>query len=115
MRMEPGSLQWCPAAGQEAAGTALSSRPHLCAVRVAEHWHRLPREAVGSPHGDLQKPPGRGAGHPALGGPAGAGGWGRGPPEGPDSLSRSVILTYAGAQFQTPQFKLETTMQMYLP
>ena len=27
----------------------LSTRQHFCAGRVAEPWHRLPREAVGSP------------------------------------------------------------------
>lgn len=36
---------------------------------VAEPWHRLPREVLES-LGALQKPPGCGPGHPALGGPA---------------------------------------------
>ena len=42
-------------------------------VLGVEPWHRT-REAVGSPHWGSSKAPGRGAGHPALGGLAGAGG-----------------------------------------
>lgn len=37
-----------------------------------ELWHRDP-EAVGSPPGDVQKPPGRGPGHPDLDVAAGTG------------------------------------------
>lgn len=49
----------------------LNTRKHFCAVQAMEHWHRFPIEAVES-LGDLQKPPGHGSGHPALGVPAGA-------------------------------------------
>lgn len=36
-------------------------------MRVTKYWHRLPREVAESPPWDLQEPPGRGAGHLALG------------------------------------------------
>ena len=31
----------------------LNTRKHLFAVRVTEHWHRAPREVVGSPFMEL--------------------------------------------------------------
>ena len=49
----------------------LNIRKHFFTVRMTEHWHRLPREAVESPSlGNIQRLSGRGAGQPALGGPA---------------------------------------------
>ena len=44
----------------------LNTRQHFCAVRVAEHWHSCP-EAADLLLGDLQKPPGCGPVHAALG------------------------------------------------
>jgi len=67
-------FQWCPVPGQGAMELehkrfSLNTRQHCCAVWVTEHWHRLPG-GCSLLLRDLQKPPGRGPGHPALGVPA---------------------------------------------
>lgn len=51
----------------------LTIRQHFRALWVTEHWHRLLREAMGSPPWTSSKPAGRGPGHPALAVLAGAG------------------------------------------
>jgi len=54
----------------------LNMRKNFFPLRVTEHWHRLPREVVGSLSlGDIQDPPGQGPVQPAVGDPALAGGW----------------------------------------
>jgi len=53
----------------------LNTRKHFFTVRVAEPWHRLPREVVESPiPADIQKTCRHGPGLLALGVPAWAGG-----------------------------------------
>lgn len=44
----------------------------LFTVRVTEHWHRLPREAVESTLRDIQKPSGHSPEQPVLSNPAAA-------------------------------------------
>lgn len=44
----------------------------LFKVRVTEHWHRLPREAMESTLRDIQKPSGHSPGQPVLSNPAAA-------------------------------------------
>jgi len=77
--MDPVFFSEVPSARTRGTGNKLENRrfhlsmgQHICAVWVMELWHRDP-EAVGSPPGDVQKPPGRGPGHPAWGVSAGAG------------------------------------------
>jgi len=38
--------QWAQTGTQEVAP---EYQEHFCAVQVTEHWHRLPRDCVGSP------------------------------------------------------------------
>ena len=68
----------------------LSIRKHFFAVRVTEHQHRLPREAVESPSLEIFKSYldmvlGKRSGQPSLS-------RGVGPPGIPANLNRSVIL-----------------------
>ena len=57
---------------REHRGFLLTIRQHFSAVWVPEPWHRLPRDWV-LLLGDLQRPPGCGPGHSALGGLTGEG------------------------------------------
>lgn len=52
----------------------LNTKKHflLFTVRVTEHWHRLPGEAVESTLRDIQKPSGHSPGQPVLSNPAAA-------------------------------------------
>ena len=61
--------------------------------QVIEHWHRLPRGCGGLLPGALQKPPGHGPGHPALGGAAEAGaGRSRAPCQPQPPCESTVVL-----------------------
>jgi len=79
--MGPNSFQWCPATGQGAMGTNLSTEvlsEHEEELLPSEGDGALEQAAQGgyeiSFSGDIQDPPGQGPVHPALGDPALAGG-----------------------------------------
>jgi len=71
---EPDSFQWYPLAGQNEMGTNWNTGGSIWTsgntVKVTEHRHRLPREAVESPRLDIFRNSRRGPGQAALGDPA---------------------------------------------
>lgn len=55
--MEPGIFQGCPRGNGDNWNTkcSVNTGKHFCAVRVAELWHGVPRETVGSLFREVSK------------------------------------------------------------
>lgn len=68
-------------------------RKHFCALRVAEHWHRLPREAMEIPSWTSPKTAWMWVWTPCFGCPCLSRDWADGL-RGPSNLNHSVFMIY---------------------
>ena len=97
---EPGSFRWCPVTGPEVMGSNGNTQGSLWPSGNTLSPGGWPSTGTGCPGrlgslhipGDIQNLSGHVPRQAALGGPAGARGWTRWPPEAPPNYSRPGVL-----------------------